>query len=152
MVQYQLDTSHKMVKRMLGGVDEDEARRTPSGGLAPIVWQVGHLALTDASFAKMASGAAVPGVPENYGDLFKGGSDGKGDFPSLSQVLEVFETAHQAVARAAAEVNLEEPRESRFGLFRNVGELFLFQIYHRGYHVGKIMSLRALLGKPRLLG
>jgi hypothetical protein len=36
--------------------------------------------------------------------------------------------------------------------YRTAGEMLVFAIYHRGYHVGKATTLRALLKKPRLFG
>lgn len=36
--------------------------------------------------------------------------------------------------------------------YRSVGEALLFLTYHRGYHIGKITTLRALLGKQRVFG
>jgi uncharacterized damage-inducible protein DinB len=38
------------------------------------------------------------------------------------------------------------------GVLLSVGEMLAFSAYHRGYHIGKMATLRALLGKPRLLG
>ncbi len=35
-------------------------------------------------------------------------------------------------------------------MFKTVGDVVSFATFHRGYHIGKICTLRALLGKPRL--
>ncbi|MFN3286306.1 MAG: hypothetical protein ACK45F_08505 [bacterium] len=36
--------------------------------------------------------------------------------------------------------------------YRNVGEMLALSAYHRGYHIGKMTTVRALLGKRRLFG
>jgi hypothetical protein len=45
---------------------------------------------------------------------------------------------------------LDAPAEGRS--YSTVEEMLVFAVYHRGYHVGKITTLRALLKKPRLFG
>lgn len=47
-------------------------------------------------------------------------------------------------------MDLSQPFEKP-DFFRNRGDVLVFACFHRGYHVGKIATLRALLNKPRLL-
>ena len=44
------------------------------------------------------------------------------------------------------------PDDGPLGLWKNAAGLLGFANVHRWYHIGKINSLRALLGKPRALG
>jgi hypothetical protein len=150
LLQEQLAGSHQIIKYTLGEVSDQDARRMPAATLSPIIWQVGHLALTNGSFAKRA-GVTVP-VPENYAALFKGGSGGEAAYPPLEEVVRVFDDTHRGLVSAVAGADLDAADDAPRGLWKNLGGMFAFANAHRWYHVGKIASLRALLGKPRLFG
>lgn len=152
LLQRQLAASHQIVKHCLSDISDDEARRMPNATLSPVIWQVGHLAVVNASFTQRGGAAPTALLPANYPDLFKTGTGGKGDYPSLETVAGAFDATHEAVMRVVAEVNLDAPNEGPRGLWKNVAEMIGFSNTHRWYHIGKIMSLRALLGKPRLFG
>ncbi|HEV2438723.1 MAG TPA: DinB family protein [bacterium] len=152
LIQQQLGASRQILARCVGDVSEDEARRMPDPTLSPIVWQVGHLASADAFIMQRAGVAPASSVPAAYADLFKSGTGGKADYPPLDEVVRVFEDTHDALLRAIAEADLGAPDEGPLGLWTNAAGLFAFANTHRWYHVGKINSLRALLGKPRPLG
>jgi uncharacterized damage-inducible protein DinB len=155
LIQHQLATSHQIVKHCLGDISEAEAGELPEALLAPVVWQVGHLAISNKAFIERAGGASAPALPERYAALFKTGTGGPADYPPLPEVVRAFDETHEALTRAVAEAKLETPIEvppGRPRVFTNVGEMFSFADAHRWYHIGKITSLRALLGKPRLFG
>lgn len=155
LIQHQLATSHQIVKHCLGDISEAEASKLPEATLAPIVWQVGHLAFTGRYFVERAGAAPAAELPERYAALFKTGSGGAADYPPLTEVVRVFDETHEALTRALAEANLETSVDvppGRPRVFTNVGEMFSFADAHRWYHIGKITTLRALLGKPRLFG
>jgi len=118
-------------------------------GLAPILWQVGHLALVDGEAARRL-GYSVE-IPESFQSLFRYGSTGDGPYPDPKEVLAAFDQASEQLA-AAAQGDLSRPSNDPSGRTQTAGDLIVFLIYHRGYHHGKIMTLRSLLGKPRLLG
>ena len=155
LIQHQLATSLQILKASVGDIGGAEAIALPEAKLAPIVWQVGHLAVSNASFIQRAGAAPSPELPERYSALFKTGTGGAADYPALSEVVKSFEETHEALVRAVTEANLDTPIEVPAGrprVFTNVGEMFSFADAHRWYHIGKITSLRALLGKPRLFG
>ncbi len=155
LIQHQLATSHQIVKNCLGDVTEAEASKLPEAILAPVVWQVGHLAFSNKTFIERAGVSPATALPERYAALFKTGTGGAADYPPLSEVVKAFDETHEALARAVAEAKLETPIEvppGRPRVFTNLGEMFSFADAHRWYHIGKITSLRALLGKPRLFG
>jgi hypothetical protein len=152
LLQQQLAASHQIVKQCLGDISEDEARRMPNPTLSPIIWQVGHLAVSNANFIQRAGAAPATSVPANYPDLFKTGTGGKAEYPPLAAVMGVFDSTHGALMRAVAEAKLDSPNEGPRGLWKNQAEMYGFSNTHRWYHIGKINSLRALLGKPRLFG
>ncbi|MEW6046325.1 MAG: DinB family protein [Bacillota bacterium] len=83
--------------------------------------------------------------------IFACGSSGDGSLPSPARVLDFFREANQALLRLAAG-DLDRPATSPSRTYQTVGGGLLRMLYHAGYHLGKIMTLRALLGRPRLLG
>ena len=152
LIQRSLGASHQIVKQTLSEVSDEDARRIPVTTLSPIVWQVGHLAVSNMNFIQRAGVTSTTTLPEPYTTLFKTGTGGAADYPPLDEVVKAFDDTHEALMRVAAEVNLEAPNEGPRGLWNNVAGAFAFSNSHRWYHIGKIASLRALLGKPRLFG
>ena len=124
----------------------------PNPSLSPIIWQVGHLANSNAGFMKRAGMTSAVALPDGFGDLFKGGSGGQAAYPPLETVVRVLDDTHGALLGALGGVDLDAANEGPRGLWKNVGGLLGFMNAHRWYHIGKITSLRALLGKPRLFG
>lgn len=117
-------------------------------GLAPILWQVGHLGVSDKNLLKRVPLPVE--IPEGYAALFGRGS-GTGTLPPVETVLTFFRDAHTGLLGLVAE-DLERPLASPTDAYRTVGAGLMSMVHHRGYHYGKIMTLRALLGKARLLG
>jgi hypothetical protein len=150
-VTQMLNLSHHRVREAIDGVTDAEARQVLGGRLTPIVWQVGHLALVDSIYVKRSGGESP--VPPRYAELFKQGSGGAQEYPPLSEVWQVFDTTHRALADRAAGAEYATPLQpagTAAPAYKTVGEMLLYASYHRGYHVGKIMSLRGLLGKAIL--
>jgi hypothetical protein len=145
MVTQQLDTSYVRLQRALEGVTEEEGRRVLAGRLAPIVWQIGLLAVVDASYVQRGGGSYT--VQPRYPDLFKPGTGGEAEYPALNEVWAAFSGAHRALLKVADEADAR-PLEHPSGIYTNVGEMLIYACLHRGYHVGKTATLRALLDKP----
>jgi DinB family protein len=145
-VTQMLTLSHTRLREAIDGVSDADARRVMAGKLTPVVWQVGHLALVDGIYVRRAGGESP--VPTPYAELFKQGSGGEQDYPPLSEVWSVFDTTHRALMDRASGANYEAPIDQP--AYKTVGEMLLYASYHRGYHIGKIMSLRGLLGKAPL--
>ncbi|NLG69025.1 MAG: DinB family protein [Firmicutes bacterium] len=132
----------------LDDMSDDELRARPHG-LAPALWQVGQVALSDARLARRA-GAAVD-LPEAWSTLFSRGTSGEGDLPSRAEVIRLFREVNDRVLDLCAG-DLARTVETAAGRTDTLGNRLAFHVFHRGYHYGKLMTLRALLGKPRLLG
>jgi len=152
LIQEQLAGSHQVVKYALSEISDEDARRMPDATLSPIIWQVGHLANSNAGFMKRAGLSSSVTLPDSFAELFKGGSGGQAKYPPLETVVRAFDDTHAALMSAVGGVDLDAPNEGPRGMWKNVGGLLAFACSHRWYHVGKISSLRALLGKPRLFG
>lgn len=148
VLHYGLSTTHARVNRCLEDLTEEEARRSPAEGLSPVVWQVGHIALTDLTFAHRAGRPAQE--PPGYAGLFQMGTGGETAYPPLHEIRQALIRAQQALQDVSRTADLDAAVDARS--YSTVGEMLAFAIYHRGYHVGKITTLRALLQKPRLFG
>lgn len=150
-IQFQLQRSHERVQQCIADLSLEEARRSPTPRLAPVVWQVGHLAFYDAQFAERAGVSdAMPVIPEDYEQLFKAGTGGQAAYPPIDHVWKVFDRMHAALRRIAVSGDLAKPVEGQ--LYKDVGGLLMFASAHRTYHIGKMATLRALLDKPVLFG
>ena len=140
------------MRRSLGEISDDEAHRVLDDSLAPMTWQVGHLAWADLYLLKAAGASPSVTLPDSFVELFKTGTGGRAAYPPLETVQRAFDDAHGAVMKAAADLDPDSPRESSHGLWKTSGGVLLFLNNHRWYHVGKMTSLRAMLGKPRVFG
>jgi len=153
LLQHQLGGSRHVIKLMVNDISNEEAQRMPSPALSPIIWQTGHLAGANVNFMRRAGVTPALSLPAGFFDLFKAGTGGHAEYPPLSAVIQAFDDTHEALMRVVAEVNLETASEApRSGVWTNYAEMFAFSDAHRWYHIGKIASLRALLGKPRVFG
>lgn len=138
-----LDSTVARVHRALTAISEEDARACPHG-LSPIVWQVGHMVLVD-SKVLTRSGIAVD-TPRSSIALFETGTGGEADYPLLSTVLPLMSDINTQLSRLVLEATLDQPIAG-VRSYTSIGEALLFVAYHRGYHIGKIATLRALLGK-----
>jgi hypothetical protein len=147
LIVYGLETTFTRAKRCVDDFTDDEARARPHG-LTPIIWQFGHIVSADAGYLYRAGG--VIEVPSTYRTLFGTGTGGDAAYPPLTDLRELFEDVQRELVRAAQTADLSLPVESQS--YHTVGEVLLFPMYHRGYHIGKMTTLRALSGKRRLFG
>jgi uncharacterized damage-inducible protein DinB len=146
---YGLNATHERIGKVLDDVSDEEARQQPAPGLAPIIWQAGHIALYDASFAKRVDKQTE--APGGFDQLFTMGTGGEpASYPPLSAVRAAVDASQRALLAIATAHSASTPVESP--RYKTVGELLTFAVYHRGYHVGKITTLRALLKKARMFG
>jgi DinB superfamily len=151
LIQQQLRLSHRLLKHSLNDITDEEAHRIPAQAVSPIVWQAGHVAYVNFSFA-YGPGQARDRSPETYPGLFATGTGGPAGYPPLASVVKAVDDSHAALVARVAEANLSTPADGPFGAWSNFAEMFAFANSHCWYHIGKIATLRALLGKPRLLG
>ena len=143
--QWQLSTQR--VLQAVEDVSPEEATARPQD-LAPIAWQLGHVSYYDAMLLKRA-GLPVD-IPPEHEQLFPIGTDGRGQLPPLDELREVFRQRSERVAALLDDpAALARPTQGTPN-YSTLAEGIVYVIGHRGYHLGKIMTLRALLGKPRL--
>jgi len=151
LIRHQLGLSHRLLKFTLDDVSNEEAQRMPSPALSPIAWQVGHVAFVNFTFA-FGREAVQTKVPQAYPKLFATGTGGRADYPAFGELMKTLDDSHAALLDAAGHADLGKANEGPFGAWSNLGEMFAFASTHCAYHVGKVTTLRALLGKPRKIG
>jgi len=147
-VKNRLVATHEFLQRCVADLTDEEGGRVIAGRLTPAVWQIGHLALVDADYVQRGGGTHV--LPVTYHDLFHRGGEVRGAYPPLRDVWTTFEGVHRALVEVAGKADYTGPTEGR--AYATVGEMLIQACVHRGYHVGKLTTLRTLLGKPRMFG
>ena len=152
LILYQLALSQGMVRRCIDDITDAESGTRPNAKLAPVVWQVGHLALADVQFAGFAGTPLDVPLPNAYADLFRQGTGGVSEYPPLTAVAKTLDATHTALLRLAEKARLDTRLETSGAPVSTVAELLAFVCTHRWYHMGKIASLRGLLDKPRPFG
>jgi uncharacterized damage-inducible protein DinB len=143
-VRFALTLTHDRLHEAIQDVSEADARRVLAGRLSPIVWQIGHVAFVDGRNVGRAGGESP--APAHYANLFNQGTGGEQDYPTLKEAWTVFDAAHRALVDRAAGTDYQAPIDSPN--YKTVGDMLVHTVYHRGYHLGKIMTLRSFLGKP----
>ncbi|HEY8425170.1 MAG TPA: DinB family protein [Limnochordales bacterium] len=147
-LRWMLQTSAEGLQSLVKDMDEEEMSARPQG-LAPVVWQIGHVAVFDAQLACWA-GHSVD-IPLGWEALFAKGASGEGPLPTMESVMALLRKANEELVKLCA-TDLGRPVITSSGQTAPLSSQLVFHLFHRGYHAGKIMTLRALLGKPRLLG
>lgn len=147
LIAYGLETTFVRAVRCVEDVTDEEAR-VRRHGLTPVIWQLGHIVTADAGYLRRVGG--VVELPAVYREIFPTGTGGDASYPPLDEVRRYFEQVQRELLQAAQTADLSHPVDGQS--YRTAGEVLLFTTYHRGYHIGKMTTLRALSGKPRLFG
>lgn len=142
-----LERTAGAVHQVVADLTDDEAQRIFPPALAPVAWHVAHMATADGGVVARL-GHADP-RPQGWTERFTG--DLKGGYPSVAEALEAFDRAHRLLLDAIETVPLGTRIEGS-RTYATFGDALAFVAYHRGYHIGKVATLRAMLGKPRLFG
>src|SRR3989442_7244815 len=82
VVVYGLTASFTRAQRCVEDLSDGEAAQTPNS-LTPIIWQLGHLALSDGGFLRLAGGTSP--APELFKGRFQTGSGGPAGYPPLGE-------------------------------------------------------------------
>ena len=142
----EISRTNRILLRTLEDLSADELQRSPVSNLSPVIWQVGHVAATDAYFARMCGAEVV--LPEEFMGLFGRNTGGAKPYPGLVDVKPVYEKGQQALEALAQSAEMARTVESKN--FKTVADALSFNCFHRGYHIGKICTLRALMGRQPL--
>jgi hypothetical protein len=138
--------TNRIFLRTLGDLTEDEMQRSPAGGLSPVIWQVGHVAVSDAFFVRLCGSDIT--VPDGFDTLFGRGTGGVKAYPSFADIKPLYERIQTALEALTQSAEMDRAIESKN--FKTVADALSFNCFHRGYHIGKICTLRALMGRQPL--
>jgi hypothetical protein len=123
-----------------------------------IAWQVGHLILTEHSFAGYLPEAQYPSLPEGFAAQHardRANLEPPTGFLGREQYVTLFNESREATLRGLAmlsESDLDRPIEGPLAsLARTLGALILLESDHTLMHAGQFSVVRRKLGKPVLL-
>ena len=143
LLKMQYEKSALRARKAVEGLSDAELKARPQN-LAPALWQVGHLAASDASLLRRA-GKPLD-LPAWVQDSYAKDTTGEGLKQSLDEVWAEFSKVQAGILDLIG-TDLDKVIEHPAKIYGTVGEGLLYMLVHRGYHHGKIMTLRALMGK-----
>ena len=143
LIKLQAERSETRFRKGLEGLDERELKARPQN-LAPALWQLGHIVASD--WALLNRAGVPPEIPAFFQEEYRKDTKGENLAQSAAQIWEGFAKV-QAGFLALSGSDLDKPLVHPAGIYGNVGEGLMYMLIHRGYHHGKLMTLRALLGK-----
>ena len=136
--------THGRILKLTTDIDADQLVERP-GNLAPILWQVGHLAISEAGIIGMQG--RKTNYDKDMAKIFSNGTNGEGPFPNKEEVFKYSEEMQKEMI-SLCEEDLTAPLNSANKYFGgNWGEVLNAIFGHRNYHIGKISSLKTLVTK-----
>lgn len=129
----------------------DDWMTTPVGSSNHAMWIVGHLAVAENFFIKLAGGEVD--VREDYAKLFGKGSTPKsnaGDYPESSEVLAYLRQRREALLETldhCSEEDFAKPTpEGAPPFMHDLGAMFQMMVWHESLHSGQLTTIRRSLG------
>ena len=152
---------YALPRRMIAALADDftdEQATTRAGGQKPLVWYLGHVAITDNYFLKLyGDGAAA--LSEEHLKRYGRGSDGHAEFSDASKadMIALLDTLAERVratlsSLSAEDLDRETSEEVLHPLFKTLGSALSLVVAHAAYHAGQIGDLRREMGKDPLFG
>lgn len=144
-------TRYHMMKE-LDGLERDVLYVIPEGREDNILWNVGHLLCSLSRLAYVRTGHPLP-VPEHYLPLFGKGTNAL-DWetpPDADEVLGAFTAMPARIEQdyRAGKFHDYDPLTLAPGhTIDSVEEAIAFHCFHEGLHIGRIITLKQLLGHP----
>ncbi len=121
-------------------------------------WCLGHLATSEDWFLKLLTGAETA-LSEDTHAKYKAGqspTSNAGDYPGKADVWGMFQAQRKRVLAALEKDDpgtWDDPApEGLPPLFKTRGSIWGLIATHQYWHLGQIMSIRRMVGKPPALG
>jgi uncharacterized damage-inducible protein DinB len=153
----QYEMPRRMVLALSGDFTDEEATR-PAGGQKPLVWYLGHIALTD-NYLLTLFGDESSALTAEHNERFGRGSDGHADFSDASkaEMLDILEATRGRVTAllsslAPEDLDREARGEAVHPSFKTLGSALALVVSHCAYHAGQIGDLRREMGKNPMFG
>ncbi len=139
------------MKIRIEGLSEDQLRAVPKGAENNVLWNVGHIVLSNYRLIYRPTGVPVP-LPSTWEGWFLPGTspnDWGSNGPSVAEVLEQFETQVDRIATDHANGLFQTYKSFQLKSGSSLGsveEALAFNLMHEGIHIGAIIALRRQLG------
>jgi hypothetical protein len=141
-----------MAARYASGFDDALASQVSVPGMAPPLWQYGHLAVSAEGAFKLLGGQ--PFLPPLYTERFAMGTrfDPALEYPPFAEVLAAFADAQTRLVPAIesatdSALDSEMPIERLRGIFPTIRLAVVFLTgSHVSYHLGLVMACRKAVG------
>lgn len=154
----QLELPYRMLSALAADFTDEEARRRV-GDLKPLVWYLGHVAVTKDYFLELHAGQPSQ-LSEEHKARFGRGSDGSADFadgPSKDELLATLKAAQERIKTfvgglKAEDLDREHEGEVFHPILQKLGSALNLVSVHDGYHAGQIAMIRRAMGKDPLFG
>ncbi|MHC4414045.1 MAG: DinB family protein [Planctomycetota bacterium] len=156
---FSLSTIRWFTSQLIENLTPEQWVYQASSGVNHILWNVGHIAVSDMSFMA-AIGGSTPAVPERYNEMFGMNSDPKPSldaYPGPTEVVEVFhkvrgEFVNHLNGLSGEQLAATVESESLRQVVPTVAQIATFSVLHESTHAGQILIARKALGLPRVLG
>ena len=152
---------YEIPRRMIAAMADDfsdEQATARAGAQKPLVWYLGHVAVTDNYFLRLY-GEGDSALSDEHINRFGRGSDGHADFSDASKadMLALLETLGNRMRAAisaldAGDLERETSEEVLHPIFKTLGGALALVVSHAAYHAGQIADLRREMGKDPLFG
>jgi hypothetical protein len=146
--------AHKTTDKFASGFSDAQMTAMPCPTSNHVLWNLGHLAVSNAWFASMIDGAPV-GVEESWDKMFGMNSKPVADasaYPSIADVRAMYQKTAERLedaARARTDADLAQPPTGDSGGFlADRLDAVLKAAWHEGWHLGQIAECRKALGLP----
>ncbi|MBX3363496.1 MAG: DinB family protein [Phycisphaeraceae bacterium] len=147
-----------LTEKLIEGLSEAQWLFKPHGQANNALWNVGHIAISDAYFL-MRIGGPDSAIIEDWKGHFGPGStcsDRLADYPPIDRVLKEFRDQRKAVIEwyaARTPAQLAEPMPEGLEFFApNKGLFMPVLAWHEGLHAGQISSARRAQGMSPAIG
>lgn len=156
MMSHSINKQYEMIRgftlSMIDHLNEEMIDIVPVGHNNNILWNVGHILLAQ-DFLLYGWEQAAKIVKPGYAELFNQGTkpaDWKGEVPSLATLAADLQAQKSRIENDFGH-RWDEPLPKPFVLRPGVematyGEVMMFTLYHEGWHVGYIQSLKRAIG------
>jgi hypothetical protein len=145
-----LMAAHGYIEGAIKKLSDEQIAAVPAGRPNSIQWNLGHLASSLAGVTYPHAGLASP-LPENYGDLFKGGTSPStwDQAPPVGEVVDHFKKILPQVIADLSSGKFDNFKgfELMPGLTLNsIDQALGFHLMHAGMHMNAIGALKKALG------
>jgi len=147
-----------LVNTYLGDLTNEESLKRPAPGANHVVWQLGHLIVSDYHLVESIKPGSLPPLPEGFTERYSKENAAKDDaaaFDTKDQLLQMFGERRQLVDQVLAGMSdseLDQPSPEAFRQrFPNVGAVLTLVGMHPTLHAGQWVVLRRMLGKPVII-